>query len=324
MANGLRVSIMTRGAVDSRHHKQHHQSKLQHDEVPQHSACEQVRMTEDYDVAMKELSDPLLPTRGHAILHLSSLLERGDAKTLGNAEELLPIFLENLSHEDTFIYLASVRAIASLSKSRHRIVIPHLAKEFAMFPDKCNETSKNEQFANGGSKARFRYSPEDRLKIGEALMKAMVSCGPFIAVYSQQVLASLLSGVKDEDNDVRASSLSNAGDLCKLLRFAVHPVIHELMNCISSVLRFEKDVKVRRAAVRVLKLLLDGSGKDIFQVPLFSICHKLQRLALNFLFLSVTLSTPILPVKLFLYLLLLHSFFSWLCLESIKQGKERN
>ena len=59
-------------------------------------------------------------------------------------------------------------------------------------------------------------------------MKAMVSCGPIIAVYSQQVLASLLTGVKDDDNDVRASSLSNAGDLCKLLRFAVHPVIHEV------------------------------------------------------------------------------------------------
>ena len=106
------------------------------------------RITEDYDVAMKELSDPLLPTRGHAILHLSSLLERGDVKTLGNAEELLPVFLDNLSHEDTFIYLASVRAIASLSKSQHSIVIPHLAKEFAMFPDKCNEKFKNEQFAS--------------------------------------------------------------------------------------------------------------------------------------------------------------------------------
>ncbi len=67
-----------------------------------------------------------------------------------------------------------------------------------------------------------------RLKIGEALVKATRQCGPLVPRYAQVLLASLLTGVKDKDADVRASSLSNIGDVCKLLRFSVGPIAHEV------------------------------------------------------------------------------------------------
>ena len=74
-----------------------------------------------------------------------------------------------------------------------------------------------------------RHSPEMRMKIGEALVRATQRCGPLLPKYSQILLASLLTGVKDDDGDVRASSLSNIGDVCKLLRFSVGPCIHEVI-----------------------------------------------------------------------------------------------
>ena len=73
-------------------------------------------------------------------------------------------------------------------------------------------------------------SSEKRMKIGEALMKSIRACDRILPRYSQIVLSSLLMGVKDDDCDIRASSLSNIGEACKLLRFAVGPIINEVNN----------------------------------------------------------------------------------------------
>lgn len=61
-------------------------------------------------------------------------------------------------------------------------------------------------------------------------MKSIKSCGSILPRYSQVVMASLLTGVKDDDDDVRASSLSNIGEACKLLRFSLGPVVNEVSN----------------------------------------------------------------------------------------------
>lgn len=85
-------------------------------------------------------------------------------------------------------------------------------------------------FVEHGQKQRRKvHSAEMRMKIGEALVKATRRCGALVPKYSQVLLASLLTGVKDGDGDVRASSLSNIGDVCKLLRFSVGPSIHEVL-----------------------------------------------------------------------------------------------
>ena len=68
------------------------------------------------------------------------------------------------------------------------------------------------------------------MKVGEALMKSIRSCGPVLPRYTQIILASLLTGVKDGDGNVRASSLSNIGETCKLLRFSVQSVINEVSD----------------------------------------------------------------------------------------------
>ena len=95
-------------------------------------------------------------------------------------------------------------------------------------------------FYSSGKEDQFRvkrYSPELRMKLGEALIKAMRCCGSLLPRYSQVILASLLTGVKDNDNHVRASSLSNIADACKLLRFAVGPVIFEVRNKVANRLK---------------------------------------------------------------------------------------
>ena len=83
--------------------------------------------------------------------------------------------------------------------------------------------SSDESKDNAGQK-----SPEIRIKLGEALVKATRSCGELLPRYSQQLVSALLSGVRDPDHLVRASSLSNLGDVCKLLRFSLGSIVHEV------------------------------------------------------------------------------------------------
>ena len=92
-----------------------------------------------YDTAIMDLVDPLIPTRAHAIVQLSSLLARKNPKAIENVNTLIDIFLENLCHDDSYIYLASIRALASASLRCHEAVIPRLAQEFANFPTLSKE-----------------------------------------------------------------------------------------------------------------------------------------------------------------------------------------
>ena len=93
-----------------------------------------------YDKAIIDLVDPLLPTRAHAIVQLSSLIEKKNPKATENVDKLIDIFLENLYHDDSYIYLASIKALTSVSQHYHEIVIPRLAREFANFSNVTKES----------------------------------------------------------------------------------------------------------------------------------------------------------------------------------------
>lgn len=49
--------------------------------------------------------------------------------------------------------------------------------------------------------------------------------------YRDILLSAILNGAKDQNELVRASSLSNLGELCRLLRFSLGGVLHEVSLC---------------------------------------------------------------------------------------------
>lgn len=104
------------------------------------------------------------------------------------------------------------------------------------------------------------------MKLGEALVNATRNCGDMVPRFSQHLLPALLTGVKDSEPLIRASSLSNLGEVCQLLRFSLGPVVHEIFSCLSAVLKTDEACEVRRAAVLVVTLLLRGLGKNIMEV----------------------------------------------------------
>ena len=66
------------------------------------------------------------------MIQLALLLRQRDPKAVQATDTLLKIFLEQLSHDDSYIYLAAIQGLVSLADVRADMVIPRLACEFAM------------------------------------------------------------------------------------------------------------------------------------------------------------------------------------------------
>lgn len=82
----------------------------------------------------------------------------------------------------------------------------------------------------------------------------------------QPLLHCFLIACKDEDDLIKASALSNIAEICKILRFGLHPYITEIIDCVVSMLLYKPSVEVKRGGIYVFFLLLEGLGLDSFQV----------------------------------------------------------
>ncbi|XP_070469867.1 transport and Golgi organization protein 6 homolog isoform X4 [Equus przewalskii] len=67
--------------------------------------------TEQLQEVLLSAYDPQIPTRAAALRTLSRWIEQREAEALEMQEKLLKIFLENLEHEDTFVYLSAIQGL---------------------------------------------------------------------------------------------------------------------------------------------------------------------------------------------------------------------
>ncbi|KAM7059213.1 transport and Golgi organization protein 6 homolog isoform 2-T3 [Molossus nigricans] len=65
--------------------------------------------TEKLQEVLLSAYDPQIPTRAAALRTLSRWIEQREARALEVQEKLLKIFLENLEHDDTFVYLSAIQ-----------------------------------------------------------------------------------------------------------------------------------------------------------------------------------------------------------------------
>ncbi|XP_028405085.1 transport and Golgi organization protein 6 homolog [Dendronephthya gigantea] len=227
----------------------------------------------DFDTAFEQLCDPLLPVRGHALIRLGNLLKARDTKAVAKVDILVKTFRDSLMHEDSYIYLAAVEGLVAAADIRSDDVIPYLAREFMACcregTEASGEIDKEEYkcfLKEKDKKATVKRSSNTRLKVGEALVRAVKRCGELVPKYFQILTHSFLVGVRDVDSFVRASSLSNLGEMFGLSPHMLPTIVHEAFHCVSTVLRSDKASEVRRAAVLVLTLVLKGLDQKTIQV----------------------------------------------------------
>ncbi|XP_042636818.1 transport and Golgi organization protein 6 homolog [Orycteropus afer afer] len=202
--------------------------------------------TEELQEVLLSAYDPQIPTRAAALRTLSHWIEQREAKAIEMQEKLLKIFLENLEHEDTFVYLSAIQGVALLSDAYPEKILLGLLAQYDSSKDK--------------------YTPETRMKVGEVLMRVVRALGDMVSKYREPLLHTFLRGVRDPDSAHRASSLSNLGELCQRLDFLLGPIVHEVTTCLIAVAKTDHEVQVRRAAIHVIVLLLRGLSQKATEV----------------------------------------------------------
>ncbi|XP_053460700.1 transport and Golgi organization protein 6 homolog isoform X2 [Nycticebus coucang] len=202
--------------------------------------------TEQLQEVLLSAYDPQIPTRAAALRSLCRLIEQREAKALEMQEKLLKIFLENLEHEDTFVYLSAIQGVALLSDVYPEKILPELLAQYDSGKDK--------------------HTSETRMKVGEVLMRVVRALGDMVSKYRESLIHTFLRGVRDPDSTHRASSLANLGELCQRLDFLLGSVVHEVTACLIAVAKTDHEVQVRRAAIHVVVLLLRGLSQKATEV----------------------------------------------------------
>ncbi|XP_042336576.1 transport and Golgi organization protein 6 homolog [Sceloporus undulatus] len=206
--------------------------------------------TQDLRELLLSAYDPDIPARAAALRSLSRLIEQRDPEALKTQETLLKVFMENLEHEDSFVYLSAIQGVALLSDAFPDQVLPCLLSQYGSTQP-------------GAAKVA---TAETRMKVGEALMRATRMLGDMIFPHRDGLIHAFLQGARDPDSSLRASSLSNLGELCQILRFQLGSVVHEVTLCLAAVVKTDREAEVRRAAVHVVVLLLRGLSERALEV----------------------------------------------------------
>lgn len=208
--------------------------------------------TKPFSDLLLEACDPDVPTRAVAIRVLTQMMQKRDPQAVQAQEKVLMLFLENLEHEDSFIYLSAIQGLAAMADSYPERILERLLKDFQHGPSLPISNKE--------------HSLETRLKVGEVLMRASRAMGELAPHLGRPLVNVFLQGTRDPDQSVRASSLSNLGELCQRLDYALGVLAQELSSCLTALIKTEKEAEVRRAAVHVITLLLRGLSDKTTQV----------------------------------------------------------
>jgi hypothetical protein len=194
---------------------------------------------ESFDFVLKDLADPMLPVRAHALVGLRKLVLARDANTLDKFDRVLELFSGQMASNDSYLYLGAIQGLAALGDVAAGRTIPILVKDYH----------------------NPKLPLETRLKVGEALVTIAQRCGELLPVHAPLLMDCFLRGIQDASADLRASSLANIGACCEILSWSIHAYIHEVLFAVLSVLSSsEKDILVRRAAILVFVLIVRGLG----------------------------------------------------------------
>ncbi|XP_042707982.2 transport and Golgi organization protein 6 homolog isoform X3 [Chrysemys picta bellii] len=205
--------------------------------------------------------DPEIPVRAAALRGLSRLIEQRDPDGLQAQEKLLKVFLENMEHEDSFVYLSAIQGVALLSEVYPEQILPCLLAQYG-----CTSPG-----------TRGPQTAETRMKVGEVLMRVTRALGDMSCQYRAPLIHAFLRGARDPDSTLRASSLSNLGELCQRLHFQLGSVVQEVTSCLTAVVKTDSEAEVRRAAVHVVVVLLRGLSEKATEV-LRDVLRDLYRL----------------------------------------------
>ena len=179
---------------------------------------------EELKEIMELLGDPLMPVRAHGLIQLRHFILGKSSSSTANRDLILDIFKSQLNDTDSYVYGIAINGLTALGDLYPALIIPILSSSFANFSSPI----------------------EYRLKISEAILLISQRCGEMLPHYAKGIVHIYLLGCKEKEEIIKASSLSNLAEICKLLRFALHPYLIEILSCVSHLLQSDPSPLVQR------------------------------------------------------------------------------
>ncbi len=279
LASLVRVTILSRGVT------------TQTNSMKQEKSFQQVLQGAEDD-----LKSPLVPLRARGVVSLTKLVRtsqqyRGDAQWRDYIIALVEMFIMHLEDSESYVFLAAVQGLSTLSDVHPDVTIPLLLSAV-----------RNKSL-----------SLEQRIKLSEALLFTAKRCGEVLPQYAKgfvyayldcirppprrssskqskyQLIQEIDSSSSTETNSspspsdqernivsteatLRASCLSNLAEVSAMLGYALTPYVQDVMSCVFGIVQLELDlqsqsvVAVRRGAVFLIKYMLQLMGYKILEV----------------------------------------------------------
>ncbi|WFD32313.1 hypothetical protein MSPP1_003358 [Malassezia sp. CBS 17886] len=171
-----------------------------------------------YQEALTYLQDAILPVRAHGLHLLTELVSREPSQAADGPEAaldpaLLPaifdLFLEAVQDEESFLYLNAVKGLAAMAaRWRDEVLRPLVA----VYVGGSKTSAALVQSLRYGQQLSPRET-DQRLRIGEALLQVLQSCGAALASTLGTVVEPLLTAVRNPlfSATLRSSFLSLLG-----------------------------------------------------------------------------------------------------------------
>lgn len=199
---------------------------------------------ETFDDAMRDLNDPLMPTRAHGLICLKRLILSGDEVVLQNWKRVLQLLEISLSDGESYIYLSAINTLAVLSLTKTKQSLPILMRAF-------------------GDEDR---TIQERLNVAEVIVRVSRSLGESASEYQQLFFETFMHSLKDKDEMIRVSSLSNLAHFCSSIGPSIKPFVGELFHSVRSLMVSDDSLQVKRACYMLLHMALCGIDGQSFNV----------------------------------------------------------
>ena len=189
-----------------------------------------------FSEAVRCLNSDFMPQRAHGLVILRNLIDAQHQSTIDHKSELFTLIKACLSDPDSYVYLAAVNALASLALAHTESCLPTLVEAYH---------------------DRDR-SVRERVSVGESLVWVCKYLGQLAHHYHRLVVDCFLTGLRDENESIRVSSLSNLGQFCSSLKNALSYCIIEIVCAVECLLKTDPSLDVKRACLMFLYIMLNG------------------------------------------------------------------
>ncbi|ELK32792.1 Transmembrane and coiled-coil domain-containing protein 7 [Myotis davidii] len=220
--------------------------------------------TEQLQEVLLSAYDPQIPTRAAALRTLSRWIERREARVLEVQEKLLKIFLENLEHEDAFVYLSAIQGIALLSDAYPEKILIGLLAQYDSSKDK--------------------HTPETRMKVGEVLMRIVraLDVPSYVPSHACRVISAKPAALAGPQVTACLIAVAKTDHEVQVRRAAIHVIVLLLRGLSQKATEVLRDVL--KDLYHLLKHVVRSEPDDVARLHAQLALEELDEIMRNFLF----------------------------------------